>query len=97
VDRVEELQEEVVQLRQALSSRAVIDQAKGMLMARYGVSADHAFELLARKSQEQNAKVRVIAEAMVNAAAHGNFAPEAWGVAARHGSPSPEGPHGELR
>ncbi len=44
-----------------------------MLMARYGVSADGAFDLLSQKSHEQNVKVRVIAEVMVVAAARGEL------------------------
>ena len=38
-------------LRDALDSRDVIGQAKGILMARHGVSADQAFEDLRRASQ----------------------------------------------
>jgi GAF domain-containing protein len=54
------------QLRTALSSRAVIDQAKGVLMAVRRISADEAFAVLVEQSQEQNAKVRDIAERFVN-------------------------------
>lgn len=31
---------------------AVIEQAKGVLMAAYGIAADRAFEIVARRSQE---------------------------------------------
>ena len=43
-------------------NRAVIDQAKGMLMVVYGITADAAFELLRWRSQEANVKVRLLAE-----------------------------------
>jgi AmiR/NasT family two-component response regulator len=48
-------------LRTALDSRAAIDQAKGILMERYKLSADQAFSRLARLSMETNTKVRDIA------------------------------------
>ena len=43
-------------------SRAVIEQAKGMLMLVYRISPDAAFELLRWRSQETNVKLRVLAE-----------------------------------
>jgi AmiR/NasT family two-component response regulator len=53
------------QLQQALESRDVIGQAKGILMARHGVAADVAFEMLRRVSQDTNVKVRAVAEKVV--------------------------------
>ena len=52
-------------LRAALDSRAVIDQAKGILMERFKLSADQAFSALARVSMEHNTKVRDIAQRFV--------------------------------
>jgi hypothetical protein len=46
----------------ALDSRDVIGQAKGILMARHGVDAGEAFDLLRQASQRQHAKLRVVAE-----------------------------------
>jgi GAF domain-containing protein len=43
------------QLRSALDSRAVIDQAKGMIMAVHGVTADQAFQRLVDLSQRRTA------------------------------------------
>lgn len=48
------------------SSRAVINQAMGILMLRYGVSSDSAFDLLVKLSQESNVKLRNIAEQVVS-------------------------------
>jgi hypothetical protein len=45
--------------------RAVINQAIGMVMLRYGVDADNAFSLLTRMSQQSNIKLRTIAERVV--------------------------------
>lgn len=50
-----ELQE--VQLRRAIASRDVIGQAKGILMARRGLSAEAAFDVLRRTSQDLNVKL----------------------------------------
>jgi GAF domain-containing protein len=52
-------------LQTALESRAVIDQAKGILMERHKLTADAAFQLLARASMTTNRKLRDIAEHLV--------------------------------
>lgn len=54
-------------LRRALASQPVIDQVKGMLMARHGCTADDAFQLLREASMRENRKVRDIACAIVEA------------------------------
>jgi hypothetical protein len=56
---------ELAQLRQAISSRDVIGQAKGILMERRGVSADEAFDILRRTSQSLNVKLTQLAETLV--------------------------------
>jgi hypothetical protein len=43
-------------------NRAVIEQAKGMLMMVYGISADAAFDLLRWQSQQYNVKLRRVAQ-----------------------------------
>ena len=54
------------QLRIALQSRAVIEQAKGMLMAgRTDLRPDDAFDILRRASQRENVKLRDIAQRIV--------------------------------
>jgi hypothetical protein len=57
--------ENTTQLRTALSSRAVIDQAKGIIMAARQIDADAAFAVLAKQSQQQNRKLRDVAEEFV--------------------------------
>ncbi|MEV7040402.1 GAF and ANTAR domain-containing protein [Amycolatopsis sp. NPDC051061] len=52
-------------LSTALASRAVIDQAKGILMAIRQISADEAFTLLVEQSQRDNVKLRELAERFV--------------------------------
>lgn len=49
------------QLRAALSSRSVIDQAVGVLMAQRRCDADQAMSLLRQASQRSNRKVRELA------------------------------------
>ncbi len=57
---------ETVQLRQALQSRDVIGQAKGILMERRGISADEAFDVLRRASQSLNIKLTTVAQTLVD-------------------------------
>jgi len=49
------------QRREAIASRDVIGQAKGILMARENCTAEEAFEVLRRASQRENLKLRDIA------------------------------------
>lgn len=61
-------------VRSVSARRAVINQAMGMLMLRYGLNADSAFLLLTKLSQESNVKVRNLADRVVaNAAAGGSL------------------------
>jgi len=55
-------------LEEALESRGVIEQAKGILIAREGYSGDEAFEILRRASQRANRKVRELAQEMIDRA-----------------------------
>jgi hypothetical protein len=48
-------------LQSALESRAVIDQAKGILMERFRLTPDAAFQALTRVSMETNTKLRDVA------------------------------------
>lgn len=52
-------------LFQAMDTRKVIGQAQGILMERYGIDGDRAFEFLARTSQQRNIKLRAVAEWIV--------------------------------
>ncbi|GAB2965727.1 ANTAR domain-containing protein [Amycolatopsis acidiphila] len=51
-------------LRRAIDSRDVIGQAKGILMARRGVSAEEAFDILRRTSQDLNVKLADLARTL---------------------------------
>jgi GAF domain-containing protein len=54
------------QLRTALESRAVIDQAKGVLMAVHRIDSGEAFTRLVEESQKENVKVRELAQRFLN-------------------------------
>lgn len=56
------------QLKLAMAGRAVIEQAKGILMAQNGWTEDEAFTALARLSQTRNVKLRVLAQDLVHRA-----------------------------
>jgi AmiR/NasT family two-component response regulator len=55
----------LARLQAQLASMPVIEQAKGVLMARQGCDADQAFELLRRASQRSSVPVRDLAEQIV--------------------------------
>ena len=51
--------------------KAVIEQAKGIVMAMLGVDAEAAFQALADQSQHTNAKLHVVADDLVKSASEG--------------------------
>ncbi|WP_328997725.1 GAF and ANTAR domain-containing protein [Kribbella sp. NBC_00709] len=60
-------------LRTALGTRTVIGQAQGILMHRYGLTADTAFTVLKRGSQDGNLKLRALALELVEAQTSGSL------------------------
>jgi ANTAR domain len=60
-----DLRRQLQQLHDALDARAVIEQAKGVLMGRYGLDPESAFAELSRRSQSTNVKVREVARRLV--------------------------------
>ncbi|GAA2185689.1 GAF and ANTAR domain-containing protein [Micromonospora lupini] len=56
------------QMQEAMRSRAVIEQAKGIIMGERRCTPDEAFALLSKISQDTNRKVRDVAEALVASA-----------------------------
>ncbi|MEU0024492.1 ANTAR domain-containing protein [Streptomyces sp. NPDC006335] len=68
--QLDELRTEVEQLRQAILTRPVIDQARGVLMATHACSSDQAWNVLREASQLSNTKLRKVA-AVVTAGAGG--------------------------
>jgi hypothetical protein len=70
-----------------MAARAVIEQAKGIIIARLGVAADAAFGILVKQSQAENRKVRQLAQELVD---RNSRAPQRGASAA----PAPEPPTG---
>lgn len=62
----ERLLELTEQLQTALTTRVVIEQAKGMVAQRHGVDMDQAFEMIRRHARAHNAKLHDVAAAVVN-------------------------------
>jgi GAF domain-containing protein len=52
-------------LRAAMATRTVIGVATGLVMGKYGVSQEQAFQYLTRISQDTNTKLRTVAERVV--------------------------------
>ena len=57
-----------LRLSEAMSSRSIIEQAKGMLMAAQGCDENAAFDLLVQASQRENVKLRDVAQRIVDEA-----------------------------
>ncbi|GGV72809.1 ANTAR domain-containing protein [Streptomyces griseoloalbus] len=61
-DRILQLEEEVQQLKDAVASHAVVDQAIGMIVALGRVSPDQGWTVLKEVSQRTNIKLRNVAD-----------------------------------
>ncbi|MEU9474492.1 ANTAR domain-containing protein [Streptomyces sp. NPDC048191] len=60
--RVTELREEIDQLKQAVTSHAVVDQAIGMVIAFGRLTPEQAWQVLREVSQHTNIRLRNVAE-----------------------------------
>ncbi|AIJ11546.1 MULTISPECIES: ANTAR domain-containing protein [Streptomyces] len=64
-DQIFRLQEQVRQLKEAVVSHAVVDQAIGVVIALGGVTPDEGWIVLKEVSQHTNIKLRNVAEAIL--------------------------------
>ncbi|MCV7031890.1 PAS and ANTAR domain-containing protein [Mycobacterium sherrisii] len=70
VDVTDSLHSDITRVLEAVvDARATIEQAKGVLIAAYGISAERAFDVLVWRSQETNLKVRDLAARFLKAVA----------------------------
>lgn len=76
-NHVETLERELEGLRTAMQTRAVIEQAKGMIMLRERCDADAAFSTLVRVSQRSHTKLHDVAVRIVS-----------WGTQPTRGKPN---------
>ncbi|MEU6058320.1 ANTAR domain-containing protein [Streptomyces sp. NPDC047097] len=65
IGEISALREEIAQLRHAVVSHAVIDQAIGVVLAYGGLRSDAGWEVLREVSQHTNTKLREVAEYLV--------------------------------
>ena len=70
-DRAAALELEVAQLREAMASRAAIEQAKGILMLLTGCTDQVAFDLLSHISGHTHRKLLDVAQAITTSASGG--------------------------
>jgi PAS domain S-box-containing protein len=75
-DEREQQDQMTAQLAAIAESRAVIEQAKGVLMAAYGITANRAFEILVWRSQETNIKIRKLASRFMAAISASHLSPQ---------------------
>ena len=66
VELTEILARRCAQLQEALESRVVIEQAKGVLGERFGLEPDHAFDVLRRSARSNRMPLRDLAERVVS-------------------------------
>ena len=59
---------ELARTRQALADRKVIDRAKGLLMARKGLSEDEAYQLLRRTAMNRERRIIDVAQNVIDTA-----------------------------
>lgn len=64
--RLDRARETTAQLQQALDSRVIIEQAKGLLAGERGISVDDAFQVLRAHARNRGASLRDVANAVVN-------------------------------
>ncbi|MFS8201574.1 ANTAR domain-containing protein [Streptomyces sp. CWNU-52B] len=74
--RIVELQEEIGQLKEAVTSHAVVDQAIGMIVALGRVTPDQGWCVLREVSQHTNIKLRNVAELIIVWGQKGDLPPE---------------------
>jgi GAF domain-containing protein len=67
-------------LHEAISSRKVIGQAIGIVMERYHIDEDRAFQFLVRASSTSNVKLRDVADSLVRTTNEANSTVEANGA-----------------
>lgn len=75
-DRILELEEQVDQLKAAVVSHAVVDQAIGMVVALGRVAPDQGWTVLKEVSQHTNIKLRNVAELILIWGRDGRMPPE---------------------
>ncbi|MFF1720816.1 ANTAR domain-containing protein [Streptomyces sviceus] len=75
-DRIFALQEEIGQLKEAVASHAVVDQAIGMVVALGRTTPDEGWEVLKEVSQHTNIKLRYVAELILLWGRSGEIPPE---------------------
>lgn len=70
-ERLGSLRAELEQLRTAITTRPVIDQARGILMAAHACTSQQAWDILRETSQRSNTKLRTVAAAVTAGAQSG--------------------------
>ena len=71
-----ELQEEIGQLKEAVTSHAVVDQAIGMMVALGRVTPDQGWAVLREVSQHTNIKLRNVSEMIIVWGQKGDLPPD---------------------
>ena len=62
-----EIEQELLDLRNSLETRKILDRAKGMLMDAYNLSEQEAFRRIQQSSMAKRKSIREVAEAIIDA------------------------------
>ena len=63
--KVEQLEQLNGQLQQALSSRVLLEQAKGIIAEHHGITVDAAFTVMRKHARDHNTGLRAVAQSVV--------------------------------
>ncbi|SEA57409.1 PAS domain S-box-containing protein [Mycobacterium sp. 283mftsu] len=84
VDVTDSVQSDVTKaMSGVVEARALIEQAKGVLMVAYGVDADRAFDILKWRSQTTQVKLKTVAAQLLDALMRQGLSPESTSVVDR--------------
>lgn len=65
--QIQSQNQEIVELKETLETRKLIERAKGILMDRHGLKEEEAFKRIHFQARNQNKKMREIAESIITA------------------------------
>jgi GAF domain-containing protein len=77
----EQQTELAAQLQSALNSRAIIEQAKGVLIGRQGINAHDAYTQLRAQARAERRKIAAVSAELVRSSVHADLAPACPGTA----------------
>ena len=63
--KIKELEKEIVELKDSLDTRKLLEKAKGMIMKQYGLSEQEAFRRIQKQSMDKGITMKDLAKAII--------------------------------